>query len=77
MPANVSVEFSASGEGNADLDLLFTPQDGCGLSGAHEDSCDDYEIRLSGRFAWLKMGAVNATNVTSASLSLNVCPYLL
>jgi hypothetical protein len=30
MPANVSVEFTASGQGNADLDLLFTPQDSCG-----------------------------------------------
>ena len=30
MPANVSVEFTASGQGNADLDLLCTPQDNCG-----------------------------------------------
>ena len=60
--ANVSVEYSVSGQGNADIDLLLTPQDQCGDGvGGGGGNCSDFEVQLAGRYAWLKTGGLNAS----------------
>ena len=62
--ANVSVEYSVSGDGNADIDLLLTPQAECG------GNCSDFAVQLSGRYAWLKTGGINASSSGAAGTGM-------
>ena len=63
---NISMEYSVSGAGNGDIDILVTPQGDCG------GNCSDWEIQLGARHAWFKVGNASSEHggitVSSAGL---------
>ena len=69
--ANVSVEYSASGDGNGDIVALFTP------ISCPKNKCQGVELVLEGRYAWLTLGGLNSSTSALAFSPPGCAPFSL
>jgi len=69
--ANISVEYSASGDTNGDIVALFTPVS------CPQNKCEGVELVLDGRYAWLSMGGINSTASALAFSPPGCAPFSL